>query len=253
MEEIVTSYDYLVHCGAFGDRIEVVKYLILHLIDEKSTGLGAWDIQAKLQEMGIQLSTATAGRYLKELDRDGYTSKNSNKGRILTAAGHERFASLSMAVTSSVLHKNVQESVIGSEYKDLIDIYAVRIGIENEAVKLCCRYATEEELADIGKLVLEYEQLAEEGEDFMDASLDFHVSIARATRNKFMESFLTMLIFEQKRIELGLKKLTTRDEGKLFSMQHAEIYDCICRRDEEKAVELMQEHFKSIMDSMKSS
>ena len=253
MEEIVTSYDYLVHCGTFGDRIEVVKYLILHLINEKSTGLGAWDIQAKLQEMGIQLSTATAGRYLKELDRDGYTSKNSNKGRILTDTGRDKLDSLYMSVTSSILHKNVQESVIGSEYKDLIDIYAVRIGIENEAVKLCCRYATEDELENIGKLVHEYEKLAEEGEDFMDASLDFHVSIARATRNKFMESFLTMLIFEQKRIELGLKKLTTRDEGPLFSTQHAEIYDSICCRDEKRAVELMQDHFKSIMDSIKNS
>ena len=253
MNEVVTSYEYLVHCGAFGDRIEVIKYLMLRLINEKSTGIGAWDVQARLQDMGIQLSTATAGRYLKELDTDGYTNKISNKGRVLTEKGTERLEALDMTVTSSIMHKNVQESVIGSEYKDLIDIYAVRIGIENEAVKLCCRYATDEELANIEKLVLEYEQLAEKGEDFMDASLDFHVSIARATRNKFMESFLTMLIFEQKRIELGLKKLTTRDEGKLFSSQHADIYKSICRRDEKKAVELMQDHFKSIMDSMNNS
>lgn len=236
--------------GVFQSHVELVKYLMLRLIEKCQTGLGAWELQIMLSRDGIELSTATAGRYLKDLDNEGLTTKVSNKGRVLTDAGKRRLEELNTELMSGYLHKSVKEAVGGSEYKDLLDIYAVRISIELESVKLCCRNATEEEIDAIERYVTEYETLAQSGADFTDVSLDFHVLIATGTHNHFMETLLKMLIFEQKKIENRLEYLVTKRCGRLFSEQHREIYESIRRRDEREAFHLMRDHFDDIVESM---
>ena len=234
----------------FQSRIERVKYLMLRLIERCQTGLGAWELPIMLSKEGIELSTATAGRYLKELDNDGLTIKISNKGRVITDNGRKYMESLTTELMSSYLHKSVKDAVSGSEYQDLLDIYAVRISIELEAVKLCCRNATEAEIDAIGNYVTEYEKLAQSGVDFTDVSLDFHVLIAKGTHNHFMETLLEMLIFEQKKIENSLEYLVTRKCGRRFAEQHREIYESIRQREEKKAFHFMRDHFDDIVDSM---
>ena len=251
MTELFTDLHTIADSELFASRMEMVKYMMLRLVRQNETGLGAWEIQVSLREAGIELSTATAGRYLKELDNSGLTVKISNKGRVLTQEGRAYMERMDTELMSSYLHKSVKKAAGGSEYKDLFDIYAVRIPIELEAVRLCCRNAAGEEIDEIGRYAESYGHLARDGEDFTNASLDFHVLIAKGTRNHFMAALLGMLIFEQKKIENSLDYLVTRQCGLLFSQQHREIFESIRARDEEKAVRLMQIHFDEIIDAMR--
>ena len=251
MTELFTDLTAVVDSELFPSRMEMVKYMMLRLIGQSGTGLGAWEMQVSLREAGVELSTATAGRYLKELDNSGLTVKISNKGRVLTDKGRAYMERMDMELTSSYLHKSVKKAAGGSQYKDLLDIYAVRIPIELEAVRLCCRNATGEEIDKIGRYAASYGQLARGGEDFTNTSLDFHVLIANGTKNQFMAALLTMLIFEQKKIENSLEYLGTRRCGMLFSNQHTEIYESIRARNEEEAVRLMRLHFDDILDAMR--
>lgn len=251
MTERFTDLKTIADSELFPSRMEMVKYMMLRLIGQSGTGLGAWEMQISLREAGVELSTATAGRYLKELDSGGLTAKLSNKGRVLTDQGRAYMEQMDMELMSSYLHKGVKKAAGGSEYKDLFDIYTVRISIELEAVRLCCRNATEEEIEEIGRYAESYGQLAQGGADFTNTSLDFHVLIANATRNQFMAALLEMLIFEQKKVENSLDYLVTRQCGMLFSRQHQEIYESIRARDEESAVHLMQIHFGEIINALR--
>ena len=251
MTERFTDLKTIADSELFSSRMEMVKYMMLRLIGQSGTGLGAWEMQIALREAGVELSTATAGRYLKELDSSGLTAKLSNKGRVLTDRGRSYMEQMDTELISSYLHKGVKKAAGGGEYKDLFDIYAVRIPIELESVRLCCRSASKEEIAEIGRYAESYGQLAQGGEDFTNTSLDFHVLIANATRNQFMAALLEMLIFEQKKIENSLEYLITRRYGLLFSRQHQEIYESIRDRDEERAVHLMQVHFDEIINAMR--
>ena len=248
--DMLTDLAAVKDSDVFSTRAEMIKYLMLRMIHHCKTGLGAWELQIMLSKEGVELSTATVGRYLKDLDNNGLTVKISNKGRVLTDAGRHRMEELTTELMSSYFHRNVKNAVSGSEYRDLLDIYAVRISIELESVKLCCHNATDEEIRAIGSYVEDYEHLADSGQDFTDASLDFHVLIAHGTHNHFMETLLTMLIFEQKKIENSLEYLVTRTCGKRFAEQHRAIYECMCRRDAETSMQLMRLHFDDIVTSM---
>ena len=239
MTERFTDLKTIADSELFSSRMEMVKYMMLRLIGQSGTGLGAWEMQISLREAGVELSTATAGRYLKELDSSGLTAKLSNKGRVLTDRGRSYMEQMDTELMSSYLHKGVKKAAGGGEYKDLFDIYAVRIPIELESVRLCCRSASKEEIAEIGRYAESYGQLAQGGEVFTNTSLDF------------MAALLEMLIFEQKKIENSLEYLITRRYGLLFSRQHQEIYESIRDRDEERAVHLMQVHFDEIINAMR--
>ena len=248
--EIITNVATLQESDVFQSRVELIKYMMLRQIRNRPNGLGAWELPTMLSKEGIEISTATVGRYLKDLDNDNLTRKVGNRGRVLTEEGEKRLTQLELDVESSFIHKSVKDAVSGSEYQDLMDIYAVRVVVELEAVKLCCRNATEEDLKKIEEYVTEYEVQAEKGNDFTDVSLDFHVLIAQGTHNHFMEKLLAMLIFEQKIIEYNLEYLVTRSCGKRFSEQHRSIFKSICQRNEAEAVQLMKDHFDDIVNSM---
>lgn len=246
----MTDVAMLQESDVFQSRVELIKYMMLRQIRKRPNGLGAWELPAMLSKEGIEISTATVGRYLKDLDNDSLTRKVGNRGRVLTEEGEKRLTQLELDVESSFIHKSVKDAVSGSEYQDLMDIYAVRVVVELEAVKLCCRKATEEDLKKIEEYVTEYEAQVEKGNDFTDVSLDFHVLIAQGTHNHIMEKLLAMLIFEQKKIEYNLEYLVTRSCGKRFSEQHRSIFKSICQKNETEAVRLMKEHFDDIVNSM---
>lgn len=250
MEKACYDYAALEACGVFSNKISIIHYLMLNLIHEHENGIGAWEMRLLLANCGVELSSATVGRYLKELDLKVLTQKQGNKGRCLTENGKRSLEKLNESVTAGLLHKDMQKAVKGTEYQDLIDIYTVRIGIENVSVRYCCKNATDEEIELIGQSAADYKRLAEGGSDFVDNSLGFHVLIAQGAHNAFMEKVLSMLIFEQTRIENMLEHLSTRGEGIQFSSHHYGIYEAIKNRDEERAAELMNEHFAAIMETM---
>lgn len=238
---------------AFQSRAELIKFMMLQQIKTRPDGLGAWELPVMLSKEGLDVSTATVGRYLKDLDNENLTRKVGNRGRVLTELGRVKLTQIEWDVESNVVHKGVKDAVSGSEYSDLVDIYTVRVAIELGSVKLCCRNATKKEIQAIEDYVNEYESQVQKGNDFTDVSLDFHILLAKGTHNRFMEKLLAMLIFEQKKIEYNLKYLPTRSCGKLFAEQHRMIFNAINEKNEALAVQIMKEHFNDIIASLHKS
>ena len=62
-------------------------FLILKSIDNSEVPVGSGYVRNILQMQGINISEATVGRILRQLDIKGYTEKIGFKGRKLTPAG----------------------------------------------------------------------------------------------------------------------------------------------------------------------
>ena len=60
MTELFTDLHAIADSELFASRMEMVKYMMLRLVRQNETGLGAWEIQVSLREAGIELITATA-------------------------------------------------------------------------------------------------------------------------------------------------------------------------------------------------
>lgn len=250
MDSSFYDLELLEKSEAFRNHSEMVQFLIMEMIEEHQDAMGAWELQSRLQNMGVDLSTATTGRYLKELDAGDLTEKFSNKGRVLTEKGRKVLADKLAVVTSDSLHQSMRDVMNQSSYRDLRDIYVVRMAIEIESVKLCCRNITDEEMDKLLPYVEEYNDLPSKKEDFTDVSLDFHLVISAAGKNRFLDALLKVLIHEQKKIEKRFQYLETRDHGRQYAKEHEEIYQCIRNRDEERAMTVMKAHFENIMSTV---
>src|SRR5688500_2809031 len=128
--------------------------------------------------------------------------------------------------------------------KLLLDLIEARIPIETTSARLAATNATEEHLAEMGRL------LKEAGENLGDASLlnnvnlAFHRQIAVASGNIVIQQLLEVLtnVFrgEQRMIlDIYGGRATDHDE-------HVAIHGVLCRRDPEAAASLMQKHLEGV-------
>ena len=78
---------------------EMICYWLLKEIQDYDGAVGAWTLKELLDNKGKHFSSATIGRYLKMMDGNAFTVRESNKGR---AAGGFR---------TTCPRRNAQQSV----------------------------------------------------------------------------------------------------------------------------------------------
>lgn len=251
---VFKNINSLIENKHFQSKAELYEYIIMHIIDENKGPIGSWAMKAALNEYEAKLSTASIGRYLKELDSKGITEAVSNKGRILTEKGKNILMEIEESVTTAMLHNNVREATDITEYSQLIQLYFVREALETEAVREAIQCATDGDLNEMELTVQKYKMCIERKEDFTDPALNFHVVLAKSTKNRFLEAILVMLIHEQKRIEAKFEILATRDMeyGRQYAKEHEEICKALKERDVEKATRLMAAHLKGTRGALEN-
>jgi DNA-binding FadR family transcriptional regulator len=80
------------------------------------------------------------------------------------------------------------------------ELIEARLVLESEVAALAARRASPAEIAELGALVAVMESAAADARRFLDADVDFHLALARATHNRFLSSALS-----------GVRTLLTRD------------------------------------------
>ena len=245
---ILNKFDNLMENGCFKSKLELYEYMIMKIINDNDGPIGAWELKSTLNNYGAKLSTASIGRYLKEMDSKGTAELASNKGRILTDKGRIVLSEKEEIVTSTLLHNNIREATKIADYSQLIQLYYVRQALEIEVVREAILYASDEEINAIEHTNEEYKKCIERKEDFTDPALSFHAVLAKSTKNRFLESILIMLIYEQKRIEAKFEILATRkmECGREYTNEHEKIYDALKQRNLEKATQLMIVHLEGL-------
>ena len=140
--------------------------------------------------------------------------------------------------------------------KDVADALAVRLVIENMAVKLAARYMTKDQVIELRDINSEMEEALKDKAltKITEADKRFHSSICAGANNQVLQKTMAMLDAEVLRYRVDYIK-GIEDYMQLIK-EHKELIDAIDARDEEKAEELMSRHIenqkKKVLEALES-
>ena len=97
--------------------------------------VGASRLVEELSQHDIDLSEATAGRFLRSLDRRGLTRPMGKRGRLLTEEGRTRLQQLEILQRQGEHSALLVGAAMPVDIDELIDLLYVRRAVEPEAAR----------------------------------------------------------------------------------------------------------------------
>lgn len=123
--------------------------------------------------------------------------------------------------------------------KDYQDIFQYRRLLELAAIEIVCKRATDKELEDFQAETMRDEQAGTDSMQSADLNTEFHMKIARLTKNPFLIRSLESAINHTRRILLHDRHSF---DYEFFKVPHDDIAGAIRRRNVPEAQELLQKH-----------
>src|SRR5215210_6049601 len=144
-------------------RDEMLERDVLGLIAGSDGPVGSCALHEQLGALGYRISEPTIGRFLRFLDRHGYTERVSNRGRQLTAAGRQRVEELHAAHGRAKAERHLLSTMRPVSMDELLDVLVARRAIEKETARLAAQHASEAEIAEMEATIELQRQLWREG------------------------------------------------------------------------------------------
>ena len=138
-----------------------------------------------------------------------------------------------------------------SDAQGTIELIETRRMFETGMIALVVVRASDEEIAEIGKVMDEMEDAFSRNavNDYQEQDLIFHSLIARAAHNRFV-----MHVFQaiRRSFEQFLREAFSVMPGMMErSMKdHADIYEALSNRDQERSVQAMNQHLMQVQDTI---
>ena len=217
-------------------------FLLLKFIGESDKPVGSGTACLALCNANHQVSEATAGRLLRELDERGFTERLGFKGRVLTNEGKDYLHKLTNENNRMVFSQQLARIVKSRNKDELLDILVARKAIEREIARLAAIKITGEQLYRMEKIVAN--QLnAENNVEVGDVA--FHNALAEAAGNRVLKAALE-LIRQDAQLSPVLGFIRKQVHSKIFA-DHFKIFQAVASRDPEAAEQVMVEHIENIM------
>ncbi|MBO8168382.1 MAG: FCD domain-containing protein [Thermoanaerobacteraceae bacterium] len=228
---------------------EAYEYQILSIIAGKVEPIGAGALSKELRARNINISEATVGRILSDMDIQGLTEKIGFQGRKLTEKGMAHLEKLKK-IKNRHLHSRELLRLLQEKGCDmLLELLVARRAIEREIARLAAINATDEEIQEL----IDIEKLQEErqGECGTSAEEDvrFHRAIARAAKNKVLQAAIE-LIREDGQLSPILEYIR-KEVHSVIAIDHRKIVEAIANRDPEAAEKAMVQHIENLMADVK--
>ncbi|MDL2253964.1 FCD domain-containing protein [Ruminococcaceae bacterium OttesenSCG-928-I18] len=205
-------------------------------------------VGAALLSTRLDIPQATVGRILSKLEKEGYLTKVSNKGRLLTEEGlsflqHESQRKLKLKTADKLITMTTWKS------KDkLLEILQVRKLLECQTAELACINGTEDQMEKLSAIMLGYSCEVNNGGLGNDQDLKLHMCIAEMSKNVTLNQMLSLL-------------LTTENAYTDFSLagehvlnyrmnMHEKIVNSIKNRDVQNARAAMSEHLDQVISDV---
>ena len=225
------------------------KKLILEIIEKSSEPVGSWYIVNELKKDGVEVSSATIGRELNQLEMLGYVEKQSYKGRLITESGRRVINEVNNSLEIDYYRNNLEEIISNNILENFLMVLEAREAIERLTTHLAAERITDEELEELGKCVTLQKKHIDENKSITKDDIHFHSSIAKASKNEVLFSLYMILanmgqqseLFEHMRFKVG----------DFYSDTHKKILDALNDRDPERAEKYMLEHINRLKDDVK--
>ncbi len=145
--------------------------------------------------------------------------------------------------------------VPASTLNDLLSVLELRISLETECAGLAAQRASERDLANIRTALDAISSATRAGGDSAGADLQFHVSVARATGNRYFVDILTQMgaaLIPRHRIDsAGIAHSDPKAYAELVNREHESIFEAIARQDPEGARAAMRMHLSSSRERLR--
>lgn len=226
------------------------EYMILSLIDKSPKPIGSWTLKELVQLNGQAASTATIGRWLKEMDSQGLTKKSSNKGRVLTDKGEKYLHDIQNLEKRAKLRNDAVEATFVTNLHQLSDLLTVRKCLETETAYQAALKATEDEKNMLRQALKAHQECVMLGRDPTETALKFHLTISKICHNNLLYRLVKLVIYEEDQIEKNIESLVTRERGPSYAADHSSIVEAILSGDADLSKEQMAKHIQTLIDAV---
>jgi GntR family transcriptional regulator, transcriptional repressor for pyruvate dehydrogenase complex len=138
---------------------------------------------------------------------------------------------------------------------DLLAVLELRISLETECAGLAAQRAEARDLTEIRAALDAIAEAARAGGDSTAADLQFHISVARATGNRYFVDILSQMgasLIPRHRIDsAGIARRDPKVYAELVNREHENIFEAIARRDPEGARAAMRMHLSSSRERLR--
>ncbi len=137
---------------------------------------------------------------------------------------------------------------------DVMAMLEFRVSLEAEAASLAATRRTDEQLAAMRRALDELKHNAAEGGEAVNSDFEFHLTIARATGNRYFTDImghLGTMVIPRSRLQVSTPEREQYLERVNF--EHESIYDAIERRDPEAAKAAMRMHLTNSRERLRKA
>ena len=167
-----------------------------------------------------------------------------NKGIVRCKAGGGRY--LRDFTDLNIFHAPAENLFLHLEKAVLLDVVEARETIEIEIAKKAAQRAEEEDIERLSSLITELEQAPDEISQHSDLDLDFHLAVAKATRNHIFHDLLELQINLLKNI--SQKNFLGPEGRRALCHEHRNILKAIKDRDSKGSARAMAYHLQSLRE-----
>ncbi|HEY3364164.1 MAG TPA: FCD domain-containing protein [Symbiobacteriaceae bacterium] len=220
---------------------------VLGFLEREAAPVGANALCYWLRQGGKEISPATVGRLLRELDVQNLTQRVGQQGRVLTEKGHAVLIALRHERAVASASDGLVRALKTGTALEFIDVLVARRGLEREMARLAAEFATTGDIDTLDELADRYNR-ADQMSAMAESDFAFHVRLADASRNKIMQSG-THLIRAQSD-SFAIPASLYRNLKPLMAPHHREIVKAIKARDPGRAERSMVAHFDDVINAV---
>jgi DNA-binding FadR family transcriptional regulator len=225
------------------------KKPILEIINESEEPVGSWYIVNAFTERGVEVSSATVGRELNQLEVLGYVEKHGYKGRSITSLGRRVIEAANTSLELDYYKKSLDDLINSNVLENFLMVLEARLAIERQTARLAAERITDIELEELAECLRNQQSHSKDHQSIANDDISFHGSIAKASKNKALFSLYMMLSTMGQQSQL-FEELRHR-VGDNYSNFHDRILHALEERDSDKAEQCMLDHISKLIFDVK--
>lgn len=150
--------------------------------------------------------------------------------------------------TQSLLARDGRSLIVASlDHNQMAELYVVRRELEGLAARLAAKYATDEEVRVLRKMVEEDEALVDNPSALSRANRRFHRQIHLASHNRYLVQQLD-LVYRSMAL-MATTSLAAAGRGPVALDEHQRIVDAIAAGDGEAAYKALKDHISNAFET----
>lgn len=228
---------------------ENYRYEILSYLEQSEEPIGSGLLSQHLVTKGFELSEATVGRILRQMDQNNWTLRIGFQGRLITNLGRDKLAEMDTLKKRLTYSKQIIETLESKNIDDLLDILVARKAIERELARLAAINASEEEVQQLVTIMQEQDLYVAKERISAEHDVKFHKLLAVAAKNKVLAAAMELIRYDAQLSPI-LEHIRTEVEGEIV-FGHSEIVSAIKERNPNKAEQAMIIHVDSLIADVK--